>query len=227
MACLRLFPVFPRRQVTPSSSRERRTIASGTLRRTRRSRASRRSPSGAAGSRGTGGGARWSWSRSVRTRVTERMGGRRGSAIVLAMLLLVLFGALGMYAVSLPVATGEGLPPHYPPAVARNMARAGAHAGIALLPAMFPDAAPYVRRMPVGSNATGRYSVTSRRIDRKAESSGVAPAPGFSDYLLVSEGSAPGFSGAGFRVRAEVRVGPFPAPSARARILRWEESGPR
>lgn len=155
------------------------------------------------------------------------MGDRGGSAIVLAMLLLVLFSALGMYAVSLPVSTGEGLPPHYPPAVARNMARAGAHAGIALLPATFSDAAPYLRRMPVGSNATGKYSVTTRRIERKAESSGVATATGFSDYLLVSEGSAPGISGTGFRVRAEVRFGPFPAQAPRARILRWEESGPR
>lgn len=155
------------------------------------------------------------------------MGDRGGSAIVLAMLLLVLFSALGMYAVSLPVSTGEGLPSHYPPAVARNMARAGAHAGIALLPRTFTGAAPYVRRLPVGSNATGRYSVTSRRIERESGASAAAKAPGVADYLLVAEGSAPGATGARFRVRAEVRFSPFPASSARARILRWEESGPR
>jgi hypothetical protein len=62
------------------------------------------------------------------------MGKRRGSAIVLAMLLLVLLSAVGMYAVSLPVSVGESFPEPYPSAVARNMARAGAHAGIALLP---------------------------------------------------------------------------------------------
>lgn len=169
----------------------------------------------------------WSWSRSARTQVTERMDNRRGSAIVLAMLLLVLFSALGMYAVSLPVSTGDGFPPHYPSAVARNMARAGAHAGIALLPRLFSDASPYVRRLPVERNAAGRYSVTSRRIHRAEESSGSANQPEFVDYQLVSEGSASGASRARFRVRAEVRIGPHPAGGPRMRILRWEESGPR
>lgn len=155
------------------------------------------------------------------------MGSRRGSAIVLAMLLLVLLSGLGMYAVSLPVSTGDGFQSPYPSAVSRNMARAGAHAGIALLPRAFPDAAPYVRRMPVGSNATGRYSVTSRRIGRPGDAAGAGKNSGFEDYLLVSDGSATGAAGAGFRVRAEVRYGPFPGPGARARILKWEESGPR
>lgn len=155
------------------------------------------------------------------------MGCRRGSAIVLAMLLLVLFSALGMYAVSLPVSVREGSQPSDPSAVARNMARAGAHAGIALLPRVLPDAAPYVRRIPAGAGATGRYSVTSRRIDGAAEMPGAGKRPGFEDYALVSEGSAIGPLGARYRVRAEVRIGPFPAPAPRARILRWEESGPR
>lgn len=154
------------------------------------------------------------------------MGGRRGSAIVLAMLLLVLFSALGMYAVSLPLSSGDGFQ-HHASAVARNMARAGAHAGIALLPRLFSDGAPYVRRLQVESGATGRYSVTSRRIEQTGEESGPARQPGFEDYLVVSEGSAPGAFGARFRVRAEVRVGPNPTAASRARILRWEESGPK
>lgn len=159
--------------------------------------------------------------------VSDRMGCCRGSAIVLAMLLLVLLSGLGMYAVSLPVSVGEGSQPLDPSAVARNMARAGAHAGIALLPRMFPDAAPYVRRMPAGTGATGRYSVISRRIDGASEAPRAGKKPGFDDYALVSEGSASGGVGARYRVRVEVRVGPFPVPAPRARILRWEESGPR
>src|SRR5512134_880436 len=153
------------------------------------------------------------------------MGGRRGSAIVLAMLLLVLFSALGMYAVSFPLSGGDGFQHHASP-VARNMARAGAHAGIALLPRLFSDGAPYVRRLEVGAGVAGRYSVTSRRIRRTGEASGPARRPGFEDYLVVSEGSAAGASGR-VRVRAEVRVGPSPAAAVRARILRWEESGPQ
>lgn len=153
------------------------------------------------------------------------MGGLRGSAIVLAMLLLVLFSALGMHAVSLPLSSGDGFQ-HHVSAVARNTARAGAHAGIALLPRLFSDGAPYVRRLQVESGATGRYSVTSRRIERAGEASGPARQPGFEDYLVVSEGSTPGASRR-FRVRAWVRVGPNPAAAARARILRWEEFGPK
>lgn len=155
------------------------------------------------------------------------MGNRGGSAIVLAMLLLVLLSALGMYAVSLPVSVGEAFQQQYPPAVARNMARAGAHAAIALLPDAFPDAAPYVRRMPVGTIATGHYSVTSRRIDRTGEASGAFKGSGFEDYELVSVGSVPGSTGARFQVRAEVRYRTFPSPGPRAQIRKWEESGPR
>lgn len=155
------------------------------------------------------------------------MGCDRGSAIVLAMLLLVLFSALGMYAVSLPVSVGEGFQPIDPSAVARNMARAGAHAGIALLPRVSSDAAPYVRRMAVGTAAAGRYSVTSRRTYGAAQAPDARKKSGFEDYELVSEGSASGRIGTKYRVRAEVRIGPFPASAQRARILRWEESGPR
>ena len=64
------------------------------------------------------------------------MNGRRGSAIVLSMLLLVLLSALGMFMVSVPVGTGESAARHHRAAVARNMARAGANAAIARLPAM-------------------------------------------------------------------------------------------
>lgn len=153
------------------------------------------------------------------------MGTHRGSAIVLAMLLLVLLSAIGMYAVSLPVSVGESFPQAYPSAVARNMARAGAHAGIALLPGVFPDATPYVRRFAVGPEMSGVYSVTSR----KAGGSGNAPGPGeesgFQDYTLVSEGSVAGARGAGFRVRAEVRYWPSSSSGPRTRIRKWEEKG--
>jgi hypothetical protein len=155
------------------------------------------------------------------------MGNRRGSAIVLAMLLLVLLSAVGMYAVSLPVSVGESFPERYPAAVARNMARAGAHAGIALLPRAFPDAAPYVRRFAVGPEVTGIYSVTSRKTGGQGSAIGSGEATGFEDYTLVSEGSVTGARGAGFRVNAEVRHWRSPASGRRTQIRKWEESGPR
>jgi hypothetical protein len=155
------------------------------------------------------------------------MGKRRGSAIILAMLLLVLLSALGMYAASLPVSVGESVSQPYPSAVARNMARAGAHAGIALLPGVFPDDTPYVRRFAVGTDLTGHYSVTSRKAGGSPNVAGPGEGAGFEDYTLVSEGSVFGAKGAGFRVRAEVRYWPSRSSEPRMRIRKWEESGPR
>ncbi|PWB67593.1 MAG: hypothetical protein C3F14_01685 [Deltaproteobacteria bacterium] len=155
------------------------------------------------------------------------MCGRRGSAIILAMLLLVLLSAAGMYAVSLPDSVAENSLQQYHAAVARNLARAGAYAAIASLPKVYPDPAPYVRRVPVGPIASGRYSVTSRRTGGGKEPDGAGGESGFDVYTLVSEGSVSAAPGSGFQVRVEVRLRPLPAPDARPRILKWEEIGPR
>jgi hypothetical protein len=150
------------------------------------------------------------------------MDGRRGSAIVLSMLLLVLLSALGMFLVSVPVGTGESAARHQRAAVARNMARAGANAAIARLPAV-SGGAPYARRIPVGPNVTGRYSVTSRRT---AAGSGPAPGAAFEEFEIVSVGGVADFPDGEVRVTARIR---FSAglPGPRARILKWEESAPR
>jgi hypothetical protein len=157
----------------------------------------------------------------------DGMGNRLGSAIVLAMLLLVLLSAAGMYAVSLPVSVAENSQQQYHAAVARNLARAGAHAAIASLPKVYPGPAPYVRSMAVGPTASGRYSVTSRRTGGGNEATGAGGDSGYEEYTLVSEGSVSAASGAGFQVRAEVRFRPHPAPDPRPRIMKWEETGPR
>ena len=147
----------------------------------------------------------------------------RGSAIVLSMLLLVVLSALGMYVVTVPVGTGESAGRHHRAAVARNMARAGANAAIARLPVVNPVGSPYVRRIPVGANVTGRYSVTSRKAGAEIEP---GPAPGFEEYDLVSVGSVNDLPDGDARVVARIRYGPGPA-GPRARVLKWEESGPR
>ena len=153
------------------------------------------------------------------------MNGRRGSAIVLSMLLLVILSALGMFMVSIPVGTGESASRHHREAVARNMARAGVNAAIARFPVVSPGGSPYVRRIPVGPNVTGRYSVTSRKA-----SVGIVPGPaavsGFEEYDLVSVGSVTDLPDGDVRVVARIRYGPALA-GPRARILKWEESGPR
>ena len=149
----------------------------------------------------------------------------RGSAIVLSMLLLVILSALGMYVVSVPVGTGESAGRHHRAAVARNMAKAGANAAIARFPVVSPGGSPYVRRIPVGPNITGRYAVTSRRTD-----AGIVPGPGavpgFEEFDLVSVGSVTDPNDAEARVVARVRFGPERGVP-RTRILKWEETEPR
>jgi hypothetical protein len=147
----------------------------------------------------------------------------RGSAIVLSMLLLVILSALGMYFVSVPVGTGETSSRHHRAAVARNMARAGANAAIARFPLESNYGSPYVRRIPVGPNVTGRYSVTSRKAGAKV---GPGSASGFEEYDLVSVGSVTDLPDGDVRVVARMRYGSDPNRQ-KAHILKWEESGLR
>lgn len=158
-------------------------------------------------------------------RGTDPMDRCRGSAIVLSMLLLVILSALGMYVVSAPLGTGESVSRQHRAAVARNMARAGANAAIARFPVVSPGGSPYVRRIPVGSNVTGRYSVTSR----KAGAENGPDSPGgsaFEEYDLVSVGSVTDLPDGDARVVARIRYVPDRA-GPRSRILKWEEYGPR
>ncbi|MGB5196075.1 MAG: hypothetical protein WBN64_03310 [Candidatus Deferrimicrobium sp.] len=153
------------------------------------------------------------------------MGRCRGSAIVVSMLLLIILSALGMYVISAPLGMGESASRHHRAAVARNMARAGANAAIARLPVETPVGSPYVRRIPVGANVTGRYSVTSRKAGAGIDT-GSPGGSGFEEYDLVSVGSVTDLPDGDARVVARIRFGPE-GDGLRARILKWEESGPR
>jgi len=144
------------------------------------------------------------------------MNGRRGSAIVLSILFLVVLSALGMFLVSVPVGTGQSASRHHRAAVARNMARAGANAAIARFPVLSGGGSPYVRRIPVGPNVTGRYSVTSRKAAAENGS-------GFEEYELVSVGGVTDLPDGDVRVVARVRFGPERG-RPRARIVKWEET---
>jgi hypothetical protein len=151
------------------------------------------------------------------------MNGRRGSAIVLSMLLLVILSALGMFMVSVPVGTGDSAGRHHRAVVARNMARAGANAAIARFPMVSPGSSPFVRRIPVGSNVTGRYSVTSQKA---AVGNAPDPGSGFEEYDLVSVGSVTDLPVGDVRIVARIRYSADPT-GQKAHILKWEESGPR
>ena len=142
---------------------------------------------------------------------------------MLSMLLLVVLSALGMYVVSVPVGTGESASRHHRAVVARNMARAGANAAIARFPAVTGGGAPYARRIPVGPNVTGRYSVMSQKIGVR---NAFAPGAGFEEYEVVSVGGVADLSGGEARVTARIRFVPG-LPGPRARILKWEESDQR
>ena len=139
------------------------------------------------------------------------------------MLLLLFLSALGMFMVSVPVGTGESAGRHHRAAVARNMARAGANAAIARFPVVNPAGSPYVRRIPVGPNVTGRYSVTSQKA---GVGSVRGPGAGFEEYDLVSVGSVPDLPDGDVRVVARIRYGRDPN-GHQANILKWEESGKR
>ena len=139
------------------------------------------------------------------------------------MLLLVVLSAVGMFAVSVPVGTGEGAGRHLRAAVARNMARAGANAAIARFPAVDPVGSPYVRRIPAGPDVTGRYSVTSRKAGSGA---GSASSSVSGEYELVSVGSVADPPSGEVRVVARIRYAPD-LPGPKARILKWQESASR
>jgi len=70
---------------------------------------------------------------------------------------------------------------------------------------------------------TGRYSATSRKVRGEA---GRGPGSGIEEYDLVSVGGVTDAPGGDVRIVARIRYGPDPA-GPKARILTWEESGPR
>lgn len=144
------------------------------------------------------------------------------------MLLLVLLSAAGMYVVSRSsIPPGEGRVPFRQGAVARNLARAGAHAAIARLPEISAPGMPYVRRLAAGPDPAGEYSVTVRETARTGGTAGRGARAGFVRFEIVSDGTVPGSSGSTARVRAEVEFGPLAAPSPAAKIRKWEETYPR
>ena len=144
----------------------------------------------------------------------------RGSAIILAMLILVLISATGIYVISLPHPIGKDLRKYEREAAAKYMAIAGVHAAIARLSSSSPDGVPYVRYFDISQNMTGKYSASLR------ESAGPfknepAGDPLAREYVVVSEGAIVQSGEARHIIRATVRHSPG---GRKSRIVSWEES---
>ena len=148
------------------------------------------------------------------------MGDRRGYALVVAMLILLLFGAVGIYVASLPFAAGRNVRRHELETVARNMAKAGANAAIACLPEVIPDGAQYLRTFRVAPGLTGRYAVWSRRLVKSAPP---ASAHGGEqrEYEVRSEGGVEQAPDVKYRVHVVIR---YSSGVPGGQISQWEES---
>lgn len=149
----------------------------------------------------------------------------RGSAIVFAMLLLILVSGLGMIFISLPFSAGESSQQYHQAAVMRNVASAGAHAAIASLPGIYPEQFPRIRRLAAGPNLTGKYTVSSRKSGSAGVDSGKPGGFAVEEYTVISEGEITEVPGRKARVTAVIRYGPSSAEGGfpRARIRKWEE----
>lgn len=131
---------------------------------------------------------------------------------MVAMLLLVLISAVGIYVVSLPYPVGQSLLRYQQETVARNMARAGAHAAIARLPQVIPEDTPYIRYIPSGRNLRGKYAVSSWKSG--------AGGSTVEEFVVSSEGTVAQAGDVKHRVRAVVR---YSAREGRGRIVLWED----
>ena len=147
---------------------------------------------------------------------------REGSAVILAMLLLVLISAIGIYVISLPYPVSQDMRGYEREAVVKSMASAGVHAAIARFAQGGSDELPYVRYFDIGREITGKYTVSSRE-------SGKTSRPGSStdawakakEYVVLSEGSIVQSGGVRHIVRATVQYLP---KERKSRIVAWEES---
>jgi hypothetical protein len=145
-----------------------------------------------------------------------------GYALVITMLILLLFGAVGVYLVSLPFPAGQNVRKYELEAVARNMAKAGANAAIARLPDVMPEGAPYLRTFRVAPNLTGGYAVSFRRLENSIPAN-AAPGGEERAYEVLSVGGVDQAPDLKYRVHVVIR---YFSGSARGRITQWEETAP-
>jgi hypothetical protein len=137
---------------------------------------------------------------------------RRGNAMIITMMLLVILTAIGVYAVSITTTEMDITLHSRVGTISRNVAEAGAHFGIDAIPNTFGIAAPAFQTLTVGTNMTATYRVTSDISGPLTIQPGYGANFRFANYDVTATLSAPpsGFT-ASSQVDATVNYGPIPA----------------
>jgi hypothetical protein len=142
----------------------------------------------------------------------DRLVDRRGSALVITMLLLIILTAIGIYAVS--ISTKEMGISLYSRVgtITRNVVEAGAYFAIDAIPNTFDNTAPAVQTLTVSTNMAASYRVTSSLSGPLTIQPGYGANFRFADFAVTATVSSPpsGFTTSA-RVDALVNYGPIPA----------------
>ena len=150
---------------------------------------------------------------SDRTTRGDRLADRRGSALVITMLLLIILTAIGIYAVSISTTEMNISLNSRLGTVTRYVAESGANFGIEQIPATFSAGGGEVSQtLTVGTNMTASYTVSSGVVGPLTIQPGYGVNYRFTDFSVVSSVSTPptGFT-TGARVDALVSYGPIPS----------------
>ena len=137
----------------------------------------------------------------------------------MAMLLLVLISAIGIYVISLQHPASRSRNRHEREAVVKWMAVAGVHSAIARISQGESESPPYVRYFDVGRNMTGMYSVFFNESEKTSDHE-LAVDSSAKEYVVLSEGSIVYYGDVRHIVRATVLC--FPE-ERKCRIALWEE----
>ena len=137
---------------------------------------------------------------------------RRGNAMIITMMLLVILTAIGVYAVSITTTEMDISLHSRVGTISQNVAEAGVYFGIDAVPITFDSAAPAFQTLTVGPNMTATYRVTSGISGALVIQPGYGANFRFANYDVTSTLSTPpsGFT-ASNRVDATVNYGPIPA----------------
>jgi hypothetical protein len=151
---------------------------------------------------------------SDRTIRRDRLADRRGSALVITMLLLVILTAIGIYAFSISTTEMNISLNSRVGMITRNVVEAGAFYGIDAVPTTFDNTAPAVLTLAVSTGMTATYSVTSAQVGPLTIQPGYGVNYRFADFEVastVSGNNAPTGFTTSAQVDALVNYGPIPA----------------
>lgn len=142
----------------------------------------------------------------------DRLAGRRGSALVITMLMLVILTAIGIYAISISSTEMTISVNSRVGTITRNVAEAGAFFAIDALPNVFDNTAPAVQTLTVSPNMTATYTAISALAGPLKIQPGYGANFRFADFDVAASVTTPpsGYTTSA-RVDALVNYGPIPA----------------